>query len=188
VVVAGDAGLRVFYGGVAGVIATSDFVDPARCTLPAGSAVTRRVANLGDLNGDGGDEVGLAYIGVCAIVLRAPIGAAASAPALAEQRTLLAAAGDAMYASTLAGVGDYDDDGLGDFAVAIPSLSDPSRSSVKIYFGDPVAWAQGMSVDGGVAPGALVINQSVAGWGYSVAALGWGDPRRRFARALLPPI
>lgn len=172
VVVAGDAGLRVFYGGLTGIVASSVFIDPMPCGVGAFSA-TRRVANLGDLNGDGGDEVGIAYVGVCMIVLRAPLAAASSSPVLDEQRTLYAPTGDSTWASTLTTVGDYDDDGLADFALAVPNLSDGSRSAVKVYFGDRLAWTDGMSLDGGVAPEVLVVTPNSAGWGYSVATRAW---------------
>lgn len=169
VVVAGDAGLRVYFGGVTGVVATSTFVDPSPCA-PGAFEAPRRVANLGDLNGDGGDEVGIAHVGVCMIVLRAPLAAASTSPALVEQRTLFAPAGESTWASTIAAVGDYDDDNLGDFALAIPHLDDPTRSTVKVYFGDPTAWAEGQSGDGGVAPTSMVVTPNSRGWGYSVAS------------------
>lgn len=172
VVVAGTAGLRVFFGGVGGVAASSTFVDPSPCFGRANDATPRRVANLGDLNGDGGDELGFAYVGACMIVLRAPVSAASTAPALAEARTLFAATGESTFASTLAAAGDYDGDGLADFSLAIPNLTDGSRSTVKVYFGDPVAWAQGMSGDGGVAPAVMTLTPGSTGWGYSVAAIG----------------
>lgn len=173
VVVAGDAGLRVYYGGVAGVAASSVFVDPSPC-VPGAFSAERRVANLGDLNGDGGDEVGLAYVGACMIVLRAPLAAASTEPVLTEQRTLLAPSGETTWASTIAGVGDYDDDGLGDFALAIPRTD--TNSTVKVYFGDASLWAEGMSA---VAPTIMVVTPGSAGFGYSVAALAPGPRTRR---------
>ncbi len=173
VVVAGDAGLRVYYGGVTGIAASSVFTDPSPCTAGAFGA-ERRVANLGDLNGDGGDEVGLAYVGACVIVLRAPLATSSTAPVLVEQRTLLAPSGETTWASTLAGVGDYDDDGLGDFALAIPRSD--TNSTVKVYFGDASLWAEGTSA---VAPMVMVVTPDSAGFGYSVAGLVRGAAVRR---------
>lgn len=172
VVVAGTAGLRVFFGGASGVAASSTFVDPSPCVGRASDATPRRMANLGDLNGDGGDELGLAYVGACMVVLRAPVSPASSSPSLAEVRTLFAPAGESTYASALAPVGDYDGDGLADFSLAIPNLTDGLRSTVKVYFGDPSAWAEGMSVDGGVAPAVMTLTPGSSGWGYSVASIG----------------
>lgn len=180
VVVAGDAGLRVFYGGVAGFASTGTFVDPSPCAAGA----ERRVANLGDLNGDGGDEVGLAYVGACMHVLRAPLGPAAGAPALAIQRTLTAPGGDTTWASTLAAAGDFDDDGFADFAVGVPHLTDPLRSTMKVYFGDASLWSAGAGDAG--APLVMVVTPNSAGWGYSVASLGWGAPRGPSPRAPWP--
>lgn len=171
VVVAGAAGLRVFYGGVSGVAFSTTFVDPALCAGRASDATPRRVANLGDLDGDGGDELGLAYVGACLVVLRAPVSAASTAPALAEARTLFAAAGESTFAGALAAAGDYDGDGLADFSLAIPNLTDGSRSTVKLYFGDASAWASGMGSDGGLSPVALSLTPGSTGWGYSLASL-----------------
>ncbi len=173
VVVAGDAGLRVYYGGVTGIAASSVFTDPSPCT-PGAFSAERRVANLGDINGDGGDEVGLAYVGACMIVLRAPLATSSTAPVLTEQRTLFAPSGETTWASTIAGVGDYDDDGMGDFALAIPHLGD-TNSTVKVYFGDASLWADGMSA---VAPTVMVVTPGSAGFGYSVAGLVRGTTVR----------
>ena len=45
------------------------------------------------------------------------------------------------------------------------------------------AWAEGMSLDGGVTPGVMVFMPGVTGFGQSVAALGgaaWPTARRRW--------
>jgi len=170
VVVAGTAGLRVFYGGATGFASSSLFTDPSPCFGRANDATPRRLANLGDLDGDGGDEVGLAYVGACMIVLRAPVGAASAAPLLAEARTLFAATGESTFASALSTAGDYDGDGLSDFSLAIPNVLG-ARSTVKVYFGDVSAWSEGMSRDGGVSPAVMTLTPGSGGWGYSVASI-----------------
>ena len=179
VAVAAPSGLMIFYGGATG-IATS-YAFPITSPCGARGWTTLRIAMVGDIDGDGADELVATYVGACLTVLRAPLTGSVLARRVVQARALYAGATEATFGGLVAASGDYDGDGLADFSVAVPS-SIAAGSVVKVFFGDGSAWAE-TATDAGATPFVLELGNGVYGFGFGLASTQWDLRTRLFPRA-----
>ncbi len=179
VAVAATAGITVIYGGPTGPAAAYFYT----LTTPCGTSpwTTVRLTMPGDLDGDGSDDLVAAFVGACVAAFHTPLTGPVLDRRMEQGRTIAAPATERAFGNVVAGVGDYDGDGLPDFALT--SLSSVAGSSVvRVYFGDASAWSATSLPDAGGALPELDLNNNVPGYGIGVASVYWDLPRRFFPR------
>ncbi len=119
--------------------------NPLPCVLPAGALMSLEAATtpLGDINGDGLDDVASLIAGHCGAVFFGRASPPGSSPTTLPETELprfempvgvaLPPMGEVAFGAAVAGPGDVNGDGLPDLAVTSPRSPQPGR--VHVYFG-----------------------------------------------------
>src|SRR5207245_396329 len=156
--------------------------DPNACTIAAatqaGAALGTSVARVGDVHGEGfedllvgapGDGQGRVFLfyGSSSGRFNAPDWSVEGTQITRTLRTV-----PALFGSSVAGAGDLNRDGFADFIVGAPGYDFDaiqtnigSRGAVFVYFGSPSGPTLAWSVEGSNAPLATGFGESVAGAG-----------------------
>ncbi|MCB9698674.1 MAG: FG-GAP repeat protein [Alphaproteobacteria bacterium] len=161
----------LYLGSAAGLPAAPSWVEESN---DQGSHLGQQVASLGDVNGDGYDDV--AIVGARTFVY---LGSAAGLPAVSAWST--------AWGPAVAG-GDVNGDGFDDLVVGSAALDD-QRGRVWVYLGSRAglaptwSWTAAVSEAPGDAFGSVVATADVDGNGYDdvlVGADGWSGGGRAF--------
>ena len=160
-----SGGLYVYRGGAGGLATTTTRIDSPDYKP---SRLGYSLAGVGDLDGDGYDDLVASEIDASARSGRAHIYRGGPGGIANDRQTTLLSPDPSglQYGASVAGVGDVDGDGYPDFAVASPSVSTtPLQPTVHVYRGGP----------GGIAPSSAptdLVTSGATGFAVEVEAAG----------------
>jgi len=144
-------------------------------------------APVGDVNGDGLDDLVVGGRTRAYLLFGSATGWAASTPEV----TFIGDSASPYFGAKVAGLGDFNGDGLGDFAIADQDWNN-AAGRVLVYYGRAAAdgWPSRVDASGASCPADLCLQAATAGQrlGYALAAAGHFDADERPDLAISEPL